>query len=448
MKELEKLIPSWLLEKISGRVYLQKILENIAWLFLDKIFRVGVGLFVGVWTARYLGPEQYGVLGYAHALVSLFAIFASLGLDSIIVRDIVNDPDCTRETLGTAFSLKLAGGFFSMLLCLGAIYYLRPGDTVTLYMVGIIAVGTIFQAFFTIDFWFRSQVEAKFTVYAQNIAFTLVSIAKVIMILNNAPLLAFAWVSTVEIMIGAAGLVAFYKLNGYSMFRWKFSYEKVRYLFGLSWPLILSGLSISMYMKIDQIMLGQMLGQYEVGIYTSAVRLSEFWNFIPAIMASSLTPAILEAKKANLVLYHHRIQQLFNILAVMAYGLAIPTTFLSHWIVTVLFGPEYSEAGIVLTIYIWSAVFMFQGVARGVWIINEDMMKFSMVNSIIGLFINVVLNYYLIPRYGLIGPAVATVVSQLLVSVASSFFYSKTIMIGKMQMKALLLVGIMKKHGG
>ncbi|MCR4321033.1 MAG: oligosaccharide flippase family protein, partial [Candidatus Brocadiaceae bacterium] len=142
---------------------LQNILVNTGWLFADRILRMGVGLFVGVWVARYLGPEQFGLYSYALAFVSLFGAFATLGLDGIVVRDIVRDPACKYETLGTAFVLKLIGGSLTFLLVIIAISLLRPHDRLTHWLVGITAVGMIFQAFDTIDFWFQSQVKSKYT---------------------------------------------------------------------------------------------------------------------------------------------------------------------------------------------------------------------------------------------------------------------------------------------
>jgi len=447
MKKFAKsVLPPFIVEKIEGRIYLQKVLENIAWLFIEKIMRVAVGLFVSVWVARYLGPEQFGILGYALAIVAVLAIFASLGMDGIVVRDIVNDPDCARETLGSAFVMKLAGGVLTTVLGLSLMYLLRTDDTLTIYMVGVIALSTIFQAFSTIGLWFQSRVESKYAVYAQNFAFLTVSAIKVFLIISRAPLIAFAWMTPVEAVIVAVGLVYYFRVKGNYMRQWQVSFSKIKYLLSKSWPLILSGLTISIYMKIDQIMLGQMMGNHAVGIYTSAVRLAEFWYFIPAVMVSSLTPAILEARKIDQKLYYYRLQQLFNILAVMAYALAIPTTFISNWIIVALYGAEYSQAGLILAIYIWAAVFIFLGNVRGIWVVAEDLMKFSMVTSIIGLVINVALNFYLIPGYGPVGAAIATVISQMLISVGSSFFYSKTIFIGKMQMKALLLVGLLNRR--
>ncbi len=434
---LGKLLPSYMVEKITELGYWHSVLENMGWLFLDKLFRMGVGLFVGVWIARYLGPGQYGTLSYAQAFVALFSVLASLGVDKIVIRDIVNDPDCSAETLGTAFVLKIIGGFLTTVISLAAIYLLRPEDSLTFYLVAIIAVGTIFQSFDVIDLWFSSQIQSKYTVYSLNIAFILVSVVKVALILAGAPLTAFAWAALAEVIIGSVGMLAFYRWNGYAMSKWKNSYKRAQELLQQSWPLILSGITIMVYMRIDQIMLGQMLGQYAVGIYSAAVKLSEIWYFIPVAIISSFTPALLDAKKLDESIYYHRLQKIFNLLAIIAYSLAIPVTFLADWIITVLFGTEYGPAGTVLAIYIWAAVFVFLGVARATYLVAEDLMKLSLATTSIGLVVNIVLNYLLIPSYGPTGSAVATVFSQFVASVASNFFYAETRIIGVMQIKAI-----------
>jgi polysaccharide transporter, PST family len=154
-------LPPFIRSRLEGRANFQKVISNTGWLFFDKIFRMGVGLFVIVWVARYLGPEQYGLLSYVFAFVALFSAVATLGLDGIVVRNIVRDPSCAEGILGTAFVLKLAGGMAALLLSMGSIILLRHGETMAHWLVGITAAGMIFQAFDTIDFWFQSQIQSK-----------------------------------------------------------------------------------------------------------------------------------------------------------------------------------------------------------------------------------------------------------------------------------------------
>ena len=211
---LTKCLPSFIRIRLEGRISLQNILVNTGWLFVDKILRMGVGLLVGVWVARYLGPEQFGLYSYALSFVALFSTFATLGLDGIVVRDIVRDLSYKDEILGTAFVLKFIGGIVTLLLTIFSISIIRPEESLTRWLVMIIAAGTIFQAFDVIDFWFQSQVQSKYTVYAKNIAFLIIALLKSILILTKAPLIAFMGMS--EVVLNTIGLVFAYKLNGYT----------------------------------------------------------------------------------------------------------------------------------------------------------------------------------------------------------------------------------------
>ena len=306
---------------------------------------MGVGLFINVWIARYLGPEQFGVFSFAFAFVALFVTFASLGLDGIVVRDIVREPERKFEILSSAFILKLCGGCVAFLITLGSIFILRPADNQAHWLVGIIAAGMIFQSFDAIDLWFQSQVQSKYTVLVKNAAFLIVAVVRVLLILNSATLTAFAYAALAETIIGAAGLVLFY-VRQHAVPVWCPGIAVSKRLLVESWPAILSGLAIMIYMRIDQIMLAQMAGNREVGIYSAALRFSEIWYFIPAVIVSSVMPSLTQAKQENEELYLRRTQQLFDNLVRLAYAIALPMTFIATRLVTSVYGQAYSDAGV------------------------------------------------------------------------------------------------------
>lgn len=404
-------LPQFIIRRLEGRQNLKKIIVNLGWMFFDRVLRLGVGLIVGVWVARYLGPEKFGILHYAIAFTAFLGVFAGLGLDGIIVRDIVNDPPRKDEILGTAFLLKFIGGLISFTLSILAIMIIRPNDILAKWLVGIIAGGFIFQAFDNIDFWFQSQVRSKCTVYAKNTAFSICSVIKIILIKLQAPLIIFAWVGLLEIILGAIGLLLAYKINKQYINAWKVSLGCAKKLLRESWPLALAGISLMLYMKVDQVMLGEMIGNEAVGIYSAAVRISELWYFIPLAILASVAPSIVEAKKNNTTLYYQRLQKTFNIITLLAYAVAIPMTFLSKPLVLFLYGKNFSAAGLILAIHIWAALFVFLGVIRSVWITAEGLTKITLMTTTIGCILNIILNFILIPRYGGVGAATATVIS-------------------------------------
>ena len=415
-----------------------RYLKNTSWLLGEKILRMTLGLFVGIWVARYLGPEQFGLFSYAQSFVALFAAIATLGLDGIVVRELVKCVDKRDELLGTAFLLKFIGALF-VLLFLGVSVFLQSNDYQTSLIIFVVASATIFQSFNVIDFYFQSKVLSKYVVYGNIFSLLLSSIIKVILISNSAPLIAFAYVILFDSLVLASGFIYCYFLNRLSIFTWSFNKVLVKSLLKESWPLIISGLVVSMYMKIDQIMIKNMLGIVEVGQYAAAVRLSEVWYFIPMVISSSLFPAILNAKKISQELYCSRIQQLYDLMAWMAIAIAVPMTFLSDWVIHLLYGIQFSGSGGVLMIHIWSAVFVSLGVASSKWFIAEGLQRYSFYRTLAGAILNVLLNVILIPKYGIYGAAIATLTAQILSSYLFNAINQKSRITFILQSNALLL---------
>lgn len=414
------------------------IIANTGWLFADRILRMGVGLFVGVWVARYLGVQQFGVFNYATAFVALFSTLSTLGLDAIVVRSIVREPEKRLQILGTAFWLKLIGGIAALVLAVSSIVVLRHDDQLTISLVAILASVGIFQAFDTIDLWFQSQVQSKYTVIAKNTAFVITALVKVALISFHAPLIAFAWAALGEVSLGAIGLIISYRVRGYSPWLWPWSSPLAKTLLKESWPLILSGVTIMIYMRIDQIMLGQMIGDKAVGLYSAATRISEVWYFIPMAIASSVSPAIYAAKEVSEALYYQRIKQFLRLLSLLSIVFAVPMSFLSGTIITVLFGKSYEASASILAIHIWASLFVFMGVGTSSWFIAEGLTQFALRRTIMGAITNVFLNIFLIPTYGGVGAAIATVISQAFASFLSNATHPKTRKIFNLQVKCLL----------
>ena len=404
-------LPASLRKKIEGRAYLQNVVSNAGWQFADNVLRMGVGLLVGIWLARYLGPDQFGLLSYALAFVALFSAFASLGLDDIIVRDVVRDPACKDRILGSAFLLRLIAGGITFLAAVSSIFILRPDDDLSLLLVAVVAAGSIFQAFNVIEFWFHSQVQARYVVYARNVSFLLCSLVKIILILTGAPLVAFAWVALLEVVTGAAGLIVAYTARGSRLNEWSGSLKQARLLLKDGWPLMLSGMVIMVYLRIDQVMLGEMAGNKEVGVYSVAVRLAEVWYFIPSLIYWSLFPSIVEAKGVSDALFYERLQKFYNLMALSAYVIVIPVTLAAHWLVPILFGEEYAGAGLILAVLIWSNLFTSLEMARSGFLTAMNWTRIYLVTVSLGCALNIALNFWLIPRYGGVGAAISSLLS-------------------------------------
>jgi O-antigen/teichoic acid export membrane protein len=433
-----RFLPAFVRERIEGREYLQNVIGNTGWQFADQVLRMGVGLVIWIWLARYLGPEQFGILNFALAFVSLFTPLASLGLDDIVVRNLVRDPASGNETLGSAFLLKLIGGLASLIAAVIAIVVLRAGDRLTQGMVAIIAVGAAFQAFQAIEFWFNSQVQAKYVVIAKNVAFLSCAVVKIILILVGATVLAFAWIATVEVIAGAAALTAAYRWGGNRIGEWRSSQATAKALLKDSWPLIFSSIAIIIYLRIDQVMLGEMVGSKEVGIYSVAVRMAEVWFFIPSAIYWSVLPSLVVAKETSDALFNERLQKYYNLMALMAYAIAIPVTLLANWLVVFLFGAPYGKASIILIVLIWANLFIYLEYARFAFFNVMNWNRIYFVTLALGAALNVILNLFLIPRYGGLGAAIASCISYWFAAHGACFLYKPLRETGFMLTKAMI----------
>ena len=425
-----------------GSESFKKYFKNTSWLFIEKIIRVIIGAFVIISITNYLGPSDFGLYSYALSFAGIFTVISTLGIDQILTRELIKEPGKNNTLLGTGLGLKLIGAIISILLIAIAIFFTST-DRLTNLLIFIIAASPIFQAFNVVDFFFQSKVLSKYSVIVQSSSFIITSIIKIFLILLKASLLSFVIFTTAEYFFAAIGYLIMYKNRGMSIKLWKFNKQIGINIIKDSWPLILSGVVISIYMKIDQVMIKQMLGNAEVGFYAAAVRLCEAWYFLPAIITTSLFPAVVNAKSTDEKLYQSRLQKLYDLLAWAAILIAIPTTFLSGFIINILYKPEFLPAAPVLTIYIWAGVATFLGIASSQYLITENFTKIAFYRTFIGMIINVILNLILIPIYGITGSAVATLISYS----AATF----SIIVGKktrtqslMMIKAILFFDLFK----
>jgi len=415
----------------------RRYFANASWMFGEQLIRMIVGLLVGLWVARYLGPREFGLFSYAIAFASLFGSFAKLGLDSIVVRDLVQEPTLRNAYMGTAFWLKIFGAFL-MLVMLAFFALFTSNDSITNLYVFIIASGIIFQSFEVVDFYFQSQVLSKFVSICKISQSLISSLLKIYLILIGADLFWFVVVSLLDqVTLGILLYIAYHYQKLGNFFR-DFDFSLAIKMLNASWPLILSAFAITIYMRIDQIMIHEMLGEEAVGIYSAAIRLSEIWYFIPMIITNSIFPSIVNAKKISEEQYIVRLQQLFTLLVWISIAAAILTIFLSKWLVVFLYGLAYQEATQVLIISIWGGVFVALGVASNCWLVCENLHHYSFYRTASGAILNVLLNFVFIPRYGIVGSAFATLISQSMAALFCDLASSKTRIIFVMKLKTIL----------
>lgn len=437
-------INSWIFKILGKRSNLLKIINNTGWLFFDYLLRLGFGLVIGVWIARYLGPRQIGYLDYARAYFGIFVVIAALGLDEIVIRDLVKMPARRFEILGSAFSLKLISGILITIISIIIIRFLEPQDHFIQLTVSIFSFGLIFKSFDVIDLWFQSQVLSKYTVLARDAALLISYIGQFAFILLNLQLIAFALIQPFQLILAAIGLIIVYRIQGHSFKAWQFRVSPTKSMLRSSWPLLLAGVSIWIYMRVDQLILGSTVGVEELGIYSRAVRWAEFWFFIPVVITNSFFPSIINAKKYDEQVYIERLQTILNILMAISISIALAVTIFSDFLILLLYGPPYAKAGPQLSILIWSIVFVSMGIVRNKWAITEDLTKFTLISTFTGAAINLVLNLIFIPRYGAIAAALTTLISQFIAAFLINIFHPKARHFFILQLRSLIFWGGIK----
>lgn len=416
---------------------------NTSWLFAEKIFRMAIGFTVGIYVARQLGPGKYGLLNYAISFVGIFSIIASMGLDSIVVRELVKSPDKRNNILGSTLIMKLAG-FILMLCGIRIALYFSSNDHSTNLIILVIAAGYLFQIFQTIEFYFQAKVLSKYVAISQMIAWSLVSCGRAFCAWKGYPLIYFAGLEAINMCLMSLGYLFFYMIKIGHPFHWRFDSGIARILLKYSWPIVLSSVAGTIYMRIDMLMIKSMLGNTQAGYYAVAARLSEIWYFFPMVVGSTLLPAVIRSKKISEIHYMKRLQKYYYFMLWASIFMCVIMNIISYHLVIILYGKEYAPAVIALIIYMWQLVVMSTMIPFGNWMIAENMQVYSIVFSVFGAIVNIVLNYFLITKIGIAGAAIATVIAPLSSFIITGFLHKKMRKQLFMVLKAFLLVDLFK----
>lgn len=433
-----KFLPPFIVRRLDGRDGVVSIIHNSGWLMLDKVARLLLGLLVGAWVARHLGPAQYGELAYALAYIAFFQALATLGLDGLVVRDISNAPSDAGKILGSVFFIRLIFGVGCWLSAVGGMALINGIDSRTVVLTAVAGGALVFQAADTIDLWFQSQSQVKRTVLAKLAAYVISSGIKVLLILINAPLVYFAAVIAFDALAAAGGLIFSYKLYPCKD-RWVIVQATSKALLREGWPFMLSGISVVAYMRIDQIMIREMMGESDLGIYAAVIPLAALGQIVPVTFATSLAPFLARKKAQGEEAYWKALKAVFQAMALIGWVSSIVIVLFSELIVHVLFGEKYQAGATVLAAYALTNLFISLGVAQWLWSLNERKSVFYLYKTLAGGLVCVLGNLFVIPRFGLIGVAWVAVLAQFTSVVATNLYIAPRVL--KLQLSSIFMVG-------
>jgi O-antigen/teichoic acid export membrane protein len=391
----------------SGRA----IGANFGWLVADKMMRLIIGLLVSAWVARYLGPENFGVFAYALTFIAIFQAIAQLGLDNLIVRDISADPSQAHLYLGTALRLRIISAILIYIVMILFAVAFHFDDKYTILLIAIAGLSLFFQVSDVVDLWYQSQLKSKRTVLAKAITYCVVASIKILLIINGAELIEFAAVTAFE---AALALVAMY--FSYNFFRtpdhWIWSNHIAVKLIRQSWPLLLSGLSILLYMRVGVFFLKESSGSTGVGLYTVGASLSEIWYFVPMALASSIAPLVSRKRVEDTEGYQRLILKLFSAMWLFSVTIVLFNVLTAKYWVALIYGEQYRDSSEIFALHTLTFIPVCLGVMQSIWLINEGRSKLTLFQAISGAICALFLNIFLTPEFGPHGAAASTVISQ------------------------------------
>ena len=417
-----------------------RAVKNAGWLIGGKIIQMLVNFAVGILTARFLGPSNMGIIGYAGAYTAFFMSLCNLGINSVLVKEFVDNPENEGTTIGTTLFLRIISSTLSALVIICIVCFINANEPVTIAVVALSSIGLLFNVFETFNYWFQAHLLSKFTAIAVLCGYLITSIYKIILLFLGAKVTFFALATSLDyICVAIFIVIAYYKCGGKKL---KVSLYHGKEILSKSKHFILPSLMVSIYGQTDKIMLKQMINEAEVGYYSTAVSICSVWCFVLTAIIDSVYPSIMRANGKDEELFKLRNKQLYAFVFYCSLTVSIIFQIIAPFAIKFLYGNAYIGAINPLRIITWYTAFSYLGVARNAWIVAKNKQKYLTKLYALAAICNVVLNFILIPRFGANGAAVASLSAQLLTSIIIPFFIKPLRENSILMLEGIILKGI------
>ncbi len=410
--------------KILKKIKNNRFIGNMNWLIFQNIYSMGLSLVIGALSARYLGPSNYGLIGYGASLVNLFTAISQLGIDNVLINEMMKHPEEKGCVMGTALCMRTFSAAVSFVCAMILVVLIEPGNYVLWFITGIQAFAIALRAYELLNEWFLSEMKSKYYVLANICGQTVVGVWKIVLLILGASVVWFAASTTVQALVCGSIVIGIFLVT--RDFRLGFRMQNAKDILKRSQHYVFAGIAVSLYTQMDKVMLGRMLGEREVGIYTAAMTISMIWEFIPTAIFNSSRTMILEAKLRDEKEYQEKLKCLLFAITVLGLFVGLVVQVFGRLAVWILYGREYMDAVPVLRLLIWSTSFAVIGVARNVWSVAEDKNRYSKYYPICGAVFNLVFNALTIPIWGIYGAALGTMLAQVIVAFVSPLFWTET----------------------
>lgn len=428
-----------------------KVIKNASWIIGIQLIKSLLGMVISMLTARFLGPSNFGLINYAASIVAFVTPIMYLGLTGVLVQEIVNTPEKEGEILGTSIFMA----FISSILCIGGVISFSAianhGEKDTIIVCALYSILLIFQSFEMVIYWFQAKLLSKYSSVVSLAAYILVSGYKIYLLATQKSIYWFAVSNALDYMIIALGAAVVYKKLGGRPLR--FNFNTAKHLFSKSRYYIVSNMMIAIFAQTDRIMLKLMIDDAATGYYSAAVTCAGMTGFVFSAIIDSFRPMIFDDKKNNEKQYEKDMCRLYGIIIYLSLIQSLAITLFSGLIIQILYGAAYSASINVLKLVVWYTTFSYLGSVRNIWILAEDKQKYLWIINLSGALANVVLNYISIPIMGIMGAALASLVTQIFTNVLTGFIirpirYSNTLMLRALNPKEMIkAIKVLIKRG-
>lgn len=402
----------------------KKFVGNTGWMMFRNIYSMVVSLLVGSLSARLLGPSNYGLLNYGSSLIAFFTTVSKLGMDSVVVAEMVRRPEKEGTYLGTALTMRLLTSILSFFAMWVYLLVFEPGDQLVQIVTLLQATAIVFQSTEVFYFWFQAKMEMKYVTLASMIALTITSVWRIVLLASQASVQWFAMSASISAMVcGVCIVISYIKKAGV---RLRISIQEGKFLLSKSYHFMINGLAVTFYMQLDKIMLRKIENDTSVGLYSAASTIAVLWEFIPGSIMNSANPILVKLYDEDKEKFKFQYQMMLMGITGLGILVGIGFTVFSKLTVLILYGEDYLGAVPALSILIWATCFSMIGSMRSVWLIVADKNRYSKYFTIMGAVLNAVLNVYAIPRWGLVGASITTLVSEVFVSLMAPACFGET----------------------
>ncbi len=419
------------------KIFCNKEIINSFWIISGKMTQILISLIISILTTRYLGVTNFGVISYASAYIIFFMAFSTLGLNSIIVKEFIDNPDIEGEILGSSIVLRFVSSLFSIVVINMIVYILDYNENSTRIVVFLCSLSIIFQIFDSITYWFQAKYKSKIPAIACLIGYIVSSIYKIILLILEKDVVWFALSTSVDYLIIAIFLILFYKkFNGPKV---SFNYKRAKNLINKSYHYIFSILMVAIYGQTDKFMIKQILSEKEVAYYSVAIGVCMMWTFILQAIIDSIFPTIMNYYNIDYEKYKRKNIQLYQIVFYLSLIVSLFFTFFGKSFIILFYGEAYIESISILKIITWYTAFSYLGVARNAWTVCENKQKYLKYIYSLAAILNIILNTYMIPSLGIKGAALSSLITNIATTILFPLFIMELRPNVKLILDAILL---------